>query len=81
MGSTSKKTKKEKAQKEEMRVSKLNQSKERILDWIPRHQQAFNALREALVTTPFLGYLDFNKEFMLEASAYLQGARGCVVPS
>ena len=41
--------------------------------WKPIHQQAFNALKEALVTAPALGYPDFNREFMLETDASLQG--------
>ena len=41
--------------------------------WIPEHQQAFDALKESLVTAPVLGYLHFNREFMLEANVSLQG--------
>ena len=40
---------------------------------MPEHQQAFNVLKGALVTSPFLDYAYFNREFVLETDISLQG--------
>ena len=40
---------------------------------MPEHQKAFNALKEALVTAPALGYSDFTREFVLEPTSSIQG--------
>ena len=45
----------------------------REFKWMPKHQQAFDALKETLVTAPVLDYPDFNREFVLEIDASLQG--------
>ena len=41
--------------------------------WVSEHQKAFNALKVALTTAPVLGYLNFNREFILETDASLRG--------
>ena len=38
-----------------------------------KHQDVFNALKEALSTAPGLGYPDFSREFILETDTSLNG--------
>ena len=73
VGPTSTKTKKIRGQKKEEPAAKENPTETKNFNWMPEHQQACDALKETLVTAPVLGYPDFNREFMLETSASLQG--------
>ena len=65
VGPTSNKQKKARGQKKGKLAASIEITKPREFKWMPKHQQAFDALKEALVTAPVLGYPDFNREFML----------------
>ena len=41
--------------------------------WIQEHQEAFDALKNALTTAPVLGFADITKPFILETDASHQG--------
>ena len=43
------------------------------VEWIMKHQEAFDALKEALSTATVLGYPDFTREFILKTDASLNG--------
>ena len=73
VGPTSTKPKKIKGQKKEKPAAQGNPTETKDFNWMPEHQQAFDVLKEPLVTAPVLGYPNFNREFMLETNASLQG--------
>ena len=72
VGPTSKKTKKSKGQKKEKTVAGPNLTGEKTFEWRLEHHQAFDVLKEAIVTAPVPGYLGFNREFLLDTNASLQ---------
>ena len=70
VGPTSNKHRKARAKKE---ATTVIQTEPTIFEWTTKHQEVFDALKEALSTAPVLGYPDFSREFILEIDASLNG--------
>ena len=73
MGPTTNKHRKARAKKDRNDSSTVTQNEQRIFEWMMKHQEAFDALKEALSTAPVLGYPNFSREFILEIDASLNG--------
>ena len=73
VGPTSNKHKKARSQMKGKLAASPKVSIPKEFKWMPEHQQVFDALKEALLTAPVLGYPNFSREFVLETNASLQG--------
>ena len=73
VGPTSNKHRKARTKREKNNPTTATQIEQRTLEWMTKHQEAFDALKEALSTAPVLGYADFSREFILEMDTSLNG--------
>ena len=73
MGPTTNKHRKARAKKDRNDSTTVSQSEQGIFEWTTKHQEAFDALKEAPSTAPVLGYPDFSREFILDIDASLNG--------
>ena len=71
----SKPSRRTKARKKENQAAEIIPTKlePKIFEWTIEHQEAFDALKQALCTPPVLGYPNFTREFILETNASLKG--------
>ena len=70
VGPTSNKHRKARDKKD---TTTVTQNEPRIFEWMMKHQEVFDALKEALSTAPVLDYPNFSREFILEIDASLNG--------
>ena len=73
VGPTSNKHRKARTKRERNNPTTVTQIEPRIFEWTTKHQEALDALKEAISTAPVLGYPDFSREFILEIDASLNG--------
>ena len=73
VGPTSNKHRKARAKRERTTQLLLSRMSQEFFEWTTKHQEAFDALKEALSTAPVLGYPDSSREFILEIDASLNG--------
>ena len=73
MALTTNKHRKARTKKDRNEFTTVTQYEPRIFEWTTKHQEAFDALKEALSTAPVLGYPNFFREFILEIDASLNG--------
>ena len=66
------KSKKERVRKEVTTLEKPELTTPTFV-WTLEHQVAFDTLKILLTTAPLFGYLNFNREFILESDASLKG--------
>ena len=71
IGPTTNKYRKARTKKEKNNPTTVTKSELRIFKWTTKHQEAFDALNEALTTAPVLGYPNFSSKFILEIDASL----------
>ena len=73
VGPTSNKHRKARTKREKDNPTTVIPNEPRTFEWTMKHQEAFDALKEALSTAPVLGYPNFSREFILEIDASLNG--------